>query len=199
VSSVAAGAFGAVVTLEATVSSDMRGAPTGSVTFRDGTSALGAAELDPAGVARFTVELGWGRHTISASYGGDSGFGPSDATVTHIIQASTATTLWIDPPRSSYGDEVTLTATVRSATSGPVTGDVTFSDGSTTLATVPLGAAGEARLSTASLAAGEHLLRADYSGDVHLAASSAEAHHPVDKAATTAVITALVPAPAQEP
>jgi copper-transporting P-type ATPase V len=189
----AAGAFGAVVTLEATVSSDLPGAPAGSVTFGDGTTEIGTAELDPAGVARLDVELGWGSHTISATYGGDAVSAPSAATVTHIIQARTATTLWIDPSRSRYGDEVALTATVRSAAPGSVTGHVTFFDGPTPLGTAAVDPAGEARLSTASLAAGEHLLRADFGGAGHLATSSAEAHHQVDKAATTAVITAFVP------
>jgi hypothetical protein len=198
VSSAASGASGAVVTFEATVSSDMLGAPTGSVTFRDGTTVLGTAELNPGGVARFTADLGWGSHTIATIYGGDDVFGPSLTTVTHIVLAKTATTLWIDPSRSSYGDPVTLTATVRSAASGPVTGDVTFFDGSTTLGIVPLDAAGEARLSTPSLAAGEHLLRADYDGAGHLAPSSAEAPHQVDRAATTAIITAFVAPPAEE-
>ena len=189
----APGAFGAVVTLEATVSSDMPGAATGSVTFRDGTTGLGTAELDPAGVARLDVELGWGSHTISAAYGGDATFAPSVVTVPHIIQAKTATTLWVNPSRSSYGDEVTLTATVRSAAPGPVTGHVTFFDGTVLFGSAAVDAAGEARLSTAFLAAGEHLLRAGFGGAGHLAASSAEAHHQVDKAATTAVITAFDP------
>ena len=194
----APGAFGAVVTLEATVSSDMLGAATGSVTFRDGTTEIGTAELDPAGVARLDVELGWGSHTVSATYGGDAVSAPSVATVTHIIQARTATTLWIAPSRSSYGDEVTLTATVRSAAPGLVTGHVTFFDGTTPVGTAAVDAAGEARLSAASLTADEHLLRAEFSGPGHLASSSAEARHEVDKAATTAVITAFIAAPVEE-
>jgi cation-transporting ATPase V len=197
-SSAGAGAFGAAVSFEATVSSDLVGTPTGSITFRDGTVVLGTAELDPAGVARFAGELGWGSHTISVIYEGDELFGPSLATVTHIVQANTATTLWIDPSRSSYGESVTLTATVRSAAPGPLTGDITFSDGSSTLGIVPLNAGGEARLSTPSLGAGDHLLRAAYGGAGHLAASSAEAHHPVDRANTTAVITAFVAPPSEE-
>lgn len=79
------------------------------------------------------------------------------------------------------------------AAPGSVTGHVTFFEGTSVLGTAAVDAAGEARLSTASLATGEHLLRADFGGPGHLTNCSAEAHHQVDKAATTAVITAFVP------
>jgi soluble P-type ATPase len=191
--SAASGGFGAVVTFEATVGADTLGTPTGSVTFRDGTAVLGTAGLDSEGRARFSAELGWGSHAVSAIYSGDEIFGPSLGTVNQIIQANTATTLWITPSRSSFGEPVTLTATVRSAASGTATGEVTFSDSDRTLGVVALDDGGEARLSTPSLAAGEHLLRAEYGGAGHLAPSSADARHQVDKAATSAELSAFVP------
>jgi hypothetical protein len=197
--SAAPGGLGAAVTLDATVSADTLGTATGSVTFRDGTAVLGTAPLDPEGRARLSTEVGWGSHAVSAIYSGDDVFGPSLGNLTQIIQANTATTLWITPPRSAFGESVTLTATVRSAASGPVTGDVTFSDGDRTLGIVALEAGGEAQLSTPALAAGDHVLRADYSGTAHLAASSAEARHQVDKATTSAVLSASVPPEAPLP
>ncbi len=80
-----------------------------------------------------------------------------------------------------------------------MTGHVTFVDGSAALGSTAVDAAGEARLSVTFLVAGEHRLRAEYGGASHLAASSAEVHHQVDRAATTAVITASIAAEAQEP
>jgi hypothetical protein len=54
------------------------GTPTGSVTFKDGTTTLGPGSLSTSGgVTSATVStsgLAVGPHTITASYGGDSGF-----------------------------------------------------------------------------------------------------------------------------
>jgi len=66
---------GAQLTLTATVSgsSGISGAPGGVVTFSDGNSVLGNANLSAAGVATFSPSgLGVGAHTFSASYSGDS-------------------------------------------------------------------------------------------------------------------------------
>jgi hypothetical protein len=193
ISSAASAAFGAVVTLEATVRADIPGQPTGTVTFRDGTSPLGTVALDSTGVARVGADLGWGSHTISAIYTGDAVFGPSLATMTQIVQANTVTALTATPTRSSFGDPLALTATIRSAASATITGDVTFRDGNDPLGIVPLDTSGEARLFTTSLPAGDHRLSAQYLGDRHFAPSSAETHHHVERAATTALLNAWVP------
>ena len=52
---------------------------------------------------------------------------------------------------------------------------------------------GEALLSTTSLAAGDHRLRARYGGDTDFAPSSAETHHHVERATTSTLLTAWVP------
>jgi sugar lactone lactonase YvrE len=67
---------GQAVTFTATVS-QFSGTtrPTGSVTFTDGTNALGSASLNGSGVATFsTTALPVGENTIYAVYGGDSNF-----------------------------------------------------------------------------------------------------------------------------
>ena len=179
ISSAASAAFGAVVTLEATVRADIPGPPTGTVTFRDGTSPLGTVALDATGVARLGADLGWGSHTISAIYTGDAVFGPSLATMTQIVQANTVTALTATPTRSSFGDPVALTAIVRSAAPDTITGDVTFRAGDDPLGIVPLDTSGEARLLTTSLPVGDHRLSAQYLGDSHFAPSAAETHHHV--------------------
>ncbi len=66
--------FGQSVTFTVTVSSVAPGCgkPTGIVTFLDGTSTLGTANLNGSGKATFSTKaLGTGAHTITASYGGD--------------------------------------------------------------------------------------------------------------------------------
>jgi len=71
---------GQAVTFTAIVSKDAGsiGTPTGLVTFRDGSSALGTGTLNALGVATFAISsLALGSHSISAAYGGDANFAPS--------------------------------------------------------------------------------------------------------------------------
>jgi hypothetical protein len=77
VSSLNPSALGLMVTFTASVSANApgSGAPTGSVTFKDGTSLLGTATLDVNGNASWTASsLGAGAHTIIAIYNGDTDF-----------------------------------------------------------------------------------------------------------------------------
>lgn len=70
---------GQAVTFTATVTkSGGSGTPTGTVTFKDGGSTLGAGTLNGASAASFTTSaLSTGRHSISAVYGGDANFSVS--------------------------------------------------------------------------------------------------------------------------
>jgi hypothetical protein len=67
-------AVGESVTFTATVSA-ATGTPSGIVTFREGTTVLGTATLNASGVAVFTTaSLSAGAHTVTAAYGGATGF-----------------------------------------------------------------------------------------------------------------------------
>ena len=69
--------FGQPVTFTATVTANSPGAgtPTGTVTFKDGSSTLGTGTLNGSGQATFTTStLAVGSHSITASYGGDASF-----------------------------------------------------------------------------------------------------------------------------
>jgi YVTN family beta-propeller protein len=97
-----------------------------------------------------------------------------------ILQAAsstggaTSTTLTSSADPSVYGQMVTFTAEV-SASAGSPTGSVSFSDGSTTLATSALNAADVAMLSTSTLRAGTHVITASYSGDSNFTSSASPA------------------------
>jgi Bacterial Ig-like domain (group 3)/MBG domain (YGX type) len=81
-------ALGANVTLTATVSptSGSAPAPTGTVTFSDGTTVLGAASVSASGVASFiTNSLAAGSNTITAVYGGDKNYRASTSSATLTI------------------------------------------------------------------------------------------------------------------
>jgi trimeric autotransporter adhesin len=57
----------------ATVTSGAAGAPTGSVTFKDGNKKLTTVNLNSAGTAVFsTSSLAKGSHSMTAEYSGDS-------------------------------------------------------------------------------------------------------------------------------
>jgi YVTN family beta-propeller protein len=185
---------GAKVTFTATVMpvAPATGTPTGTVTFMDGTTALGTGTLDASGNASFsTTSLSAGSHSITAVYGGDTNFaGSTSAALTEQIQATTTTTL--SPVSSAvYGSSVTLTATVTSKTSGTPTGMVTFLDGTKTLGTASLNSSGVATFSTSLLGAGSQSLSASYSGDSTFAPStSATLTVTVGPAATTTSLAA---------
>ena len=78
---------GGLVTFTATVIGS-GGAPTGTVTFKDGSGELGSAMLTPNGTASISIsDLAEGHHTITVQYGGDAQFaGSNSAPLVQIIQ-----------------------------------------------------------------------------------------------------------------
>ncbi len=80
-------------------------APTGTVTFTDGMTVLGTLTLlgSPATATFSTSALSAGTHSITASYSGDSYFGPSFASLTQTVENTNATMLMMI---SSAGDPV---------------------------------------------------------------------------------------------
>jgi len=173
VSSANPSAFGQAVTFTATVSSPS-GTPTGTVTFLDGATSLGAATLGPSGTASLTTAaLAVGPHSITASYGGDSNFNASTSSPLSqtVNMASTTVTSISSANPSVFGQAVTFTATV-SSPGGTPTGTVTFLDGATSLGAATLGSSGMASLTTAFLAVGPHSITASYGGDTNFNANS---------------------------
>ncbi|HTS31374.1 MAG TPA: Ig-like domain-containing protein [Bryobacteraceae bacterium] len=146
---------------------------TGSVTFKDGSLALGTAQLVSGTAVWSTSALLAGTHSLTASYAGDakdvaSTSNTVTATVAPAASTTTAIVLTVAPTSSTPGQNVTMTAAVTPSTA---TGTVTFQDGSTALGTVPL-ASGSAVFMTSTLPAGTHTLTAWYSGDARNGAST---------------------------
>ena len=169
---------------------------TGSVTFSDGNSTLGAVNLSNGTAAFSTSMLSVGVHSLTASYGGDSSDnGSTSSTVMQTVSApgktATTTSLSAVPNPAAAGQNVLLTATVSPAAA---TGAVTFSDGATTLATVSL-SNGTASLSTGQLAAGGHTLTASYGGDANYAGSAAAAVSLTVSGGAAATTTSLAVSP----
>jgi Bacterial Ig-like domain (group 3)/Chitobiase/beta-hexosaminidase C-terminal domain len=166
------------VTLTATVESSSNGDTnplTESVTFYDGTTSIGTANVDTAGTATFEITtLSTGIHSITAIYSGDINFKPSGSapeTVSVVNADTLALTSSVNP--QTVGSKVTFTAAVipESGTATP-TGSVVFSVDGGSGTSVALDDTGHAAYATSALAVGEHAIAASYSGDTNYSASS---------------------------
>jgi hypothetical protein len=199
---------GQAVTLTAKVtpSNPGIGTLTGRVGFREGSTTLGVAYVDPSGLATLTfpgtdaygtplAALSAGSHTITAYYWNDPIFGESTSTaltqMVNQVSASTTTTLSSSPTSSVSGQSVTFTAVVTSSGTGIPTGTVTFKDGSTTLGTGTLDSTGKATFATAALSIGTHSITAIYSSNTNNFSDSTTTAltQTVNKANTTTGLT----------
>ena len=190
VSTAARPVFGQPVTVIATVAAAPPGAglPAGDATFAVDGVTVGVIPLGPDGRARYTTSaLATGAHTITVTYAGDADFLAGTGTFAQtVVPAATRAPLTTTANPAVVGQPVTLTAAVAvpAPGAGTPTGTITFLDGATVLATVPLSGL-TATLTTAGLGAGRHSFTARYDGDPNFApGSSAVLAQTVQKAAT---------------
>jgi hypothetical protein len=191
--------FGNPVTFTATVAPASQGAPapTGTVTFMDGTAMLGTPVALTAGGASYTTSsLTVGSHSITAVYGGDPNNRPrTSIALTEVIQENVSILLASGGSPSLAGSPVLLTATVTGSAGGAPTGTVTFKDAASTLGTATLNGTGMATFSASSLAPGQHAISAVYGGDaLNLPALSATLTQTVQENTTTTVTSSANPA-----
>ncbi len=142
-------------------------APTGTITFYDGSTAVDTETLDSCGDAAFTTnDLGVTSHTITAVYSGDDNYyGSTSSAVTESVDLADPTvSLTSSALTSLSGSSVTFTTEISSNIARP-TGSVTFFDGGTELGTETLNTHGFASFSTSDLDLGSHTISAVYSGD----------------------------------
>ena len=168
--------FSQSVTFTATVTSS-GGVPTGTVTFKDGSTTLGTSNLDANGHGAFTTStLSVASHSITATYNGSSSFSPSTSTaLTQTVNkdgTASSVTSSLNPSRK--GQSVTFTATVIANSPGTAipTGSVTFKDGTKNLSTKNLNSSGQATFSTSNLARGSHSITVVYGGSSNFLGST---------------------------
>jgi len=168
-------AVGAPVTLTATLTGGGF-TPSGTVTFLDGTNALGMTQAI-SGVAAFaTSTLALGPHSITASYGGDGNYNSAASTAVNVSVGMTATpTVTVTPSLSSITtvQPLTVTVAVTGGNGNPTpTGSVTLSSGSYGSTATPL-VNGSAPIVVAagSLAVGSDTLTASYTPDANSSAT----------------------------
>lgn len=184
--------FGQAVTFTATVTATS-GTPTGTISFLDGASTIGASTLDSTGSATFTTSsLAVGTHSITASYSGDSNFKANNSSpFTQIVNLDVPTvTVSVSPNPSVFGQQITATATVSATApgSGTPTGTVTFLDGLANLGTANL-INGQASFTISALTSGLHSIMATYAGDGSFSQNSGTTGITVNKSSTTTLLS----------
>jgi trimeric autotransporter adhesin len=205
--SVTLGSTGPVALSATLTRTDSHAAVSGAtITFTvDGTSVGSPTTTTASGVASLSYNpssLAAGPHTVQASFAGQtisatvysaSTSGPQTLTVNN---SATTTQVRSSVSPSTFGQSVTFTGTVTSA-SGTPTGSVTFYDGTScgtgpVLASAVALSAGVAGFSTSTLTATSHTILACYSPTGTFTASSGSLVQQVGKA--TPVITWANPA-----
>lgn len=195
-------AIGSEVDLRATVSARTAGPPpTGTVTFFDGGLELGSAPLGGGGSAVFQTEtLGAGSSEITADYSGDERYAAATGSFVEVVDdAAVAAVLRSAANPSTFGDGSLVEAEIRRAEPGLTpAGTVDFSaDGDPACSAVPtVGARAGCRLPD-ELAAGTHLLRAQFTPAIGSGDSAATGTlRQIVVAAPTRTAIAATPQPA---
>ena len=104
--------------------------PTGTVTFTNGTTTIGAAALNTNGVATLSPDLGTSTYNMVASYSGDALHSPSVSIALPVSGVSTTFTIGVNP------------GTVTMATSQSATVNISLSSFSGFTDTISLGCTG---------------------------------------------------------
>ena len=164
--------FGQTVTFNANVTSS-GGTATGTVTFLDGATTLGTANLVNHRGSFTTSALTGGTHSITVAYSGDTSFAPSTSSVLMqgVNRAATTASLTANRTFIHFRQGSTVTITLTSGAPGTPTGTVTFSDNGVAFASLSLvnGAAGGTPLFGKL---GLHAITVTYNGDTNFAPSS---------------------------
>jgi uncharacterized protein (DUF2141 family) len=167
--------YGQGVTLTAKVT-PAGPAPTGTVTFKNGSATLGNGTLNASGVATWTTpKIPVGANPLTSTYNGDAFNAKSvSAAITQTVsQASVRMALTSTPNPSTFGKSVKFTATLTSNGRLPIGQPVTFSYNGATLGTVNVNSTGVAIFSTTSLPRGSDVVTAAYAGSVDYSSASA--------------------------
>ena len=178
--------YGEQVLFTAQVSSLSDVTPSGTVAFydRDGAPVpqpapeIGSATLVNGSAGLLINSLPAGNHLIYATYGGSSSFDSSSSGLLGftVNQVPVTPTVTASPNPSSFGQAVTLTATVIPPFSGTPSGSVSFYDGTTLPTLTLLGngtlSGGQATFNTSTLSTGTHSITVVYGGDSNFIGST---------------------------
>jgi len=151
-SSLSPSIYGQPVTFTATMTPHGAGAPTGAITFQDGSSVLATKTLHNGVIGFSTRSLNAGTHALTAEYGGDANYlGSTSNLLEQVVKpAATQCSITAAPVYIKGQLLYRFTATVASTTPAPTlpTGQVTFWDS----------AYSQIELGTANLSGGKAVL-----------------------------------------
>jgi trimeric autotransporter adhesin len=167
--------------------------PSGTVTFRNGTSQLGTVTLNLSGIATYsTSALGAGSHSIMASYEGDLNYAPTTSLALVVSVIGLTPSVRVTPFTASIATAQSLTVAVEvsGGTGDPVpTGSIILTSGSyAPTASVLADGLSIIDVPAGALAVGADTLTASYTPD---AASSST----YNSASNTALVTVAAPTP----
>jgi len=155
---------------------------TPALTYYAGTGTAGA-DLGS------TAPSATGTYTVVARFSGSADYAAAVSQPATFAIAPARATITLSSSSGSpvYGQAVTFVATVNSA--GAPGGTVTFADGTTPLATVPLDDSGQAALTISTRSLGSHAITATYNGGTDsLGVKSGTAAESVSRSATAIVL-----------
>ncbi|MFI5117104.1 MAG: choice-of-anchor tandem repeat GloVer-containing protein, partial [Terriglobales bacterium] len=170
--------LGQPVTMTATVTAQDGSLPTGTVVFESNGVQIGSASLNGSGVAVLVYAgLSAGTDSLTAVYQGSGTLaGSTSNTVPQVVQpVRSMTTVTSSPNPSTFGEAVTITATVSPSGPPAPTGTVSFTSNGSAISgctAVPLGSSLTAVCMTSTLAVGTDAIVATYSGDTNYSGSS---------------------------
>jgi len=167
--------YGNPLKFSATATSSASTPPTSdTISFFDGSTNIGTANIDSSGTATITTSspLSAGAHSITAQFNGDANFGAavSGALLQSIGKATTSAT--VSPVAVGSGQSVaigTATGVTANLTSvgSPPTGTVNLTDSTGTPTCQATLTAGAATCSLTFVASGSHTIVVNYAGDTN--------------------------------
>ncbi len=197
-------ALNQAVTFTATVAGT-GSTPTGTVTFKDGTSTLGTTGLVNGSASISRASLTVGNHTISASYNGDANFQPGYAFLTQAVSQASTTVVTSSANPASTNQPITLTATITGQYGGIPTGTVAFMQGTpaATWATAQL-VNGQATVTTSFSKSGTYPITAVFLGSPDYQGSTSSVLNQVvsgsqNVTTTTALVSSGTPSIVNQP
>jgi hypothetical protein len=155
---------------------------TGNVTFMDGPTTLGTSVIAGITATLTTSSLSVGRHGITAVYNSST----SPVLSQEVNQAVPTVTVSTSGP-STYGDTVTITATVPAG----ATGAITITSGGVTLGSGVI-SGGVVTITTAALPAGSDPITATYNGDTNYTSAVGTTTQTVAKISPASTLTSSV-------
>jgi len=145
----------------------------GNITYTYDSNAPVSVPLSHSGAQFNITRPDAGTHTVTVAFAAQGNYATASTRSQKfvVLPAPVRVTLTASSRSVKAGTSVALNAAISSSAGAPnATGNVTFRDGLTLLATVPVNASGQAAFSTSSLSAGVHVISATYANGTNFGA-----------------------------